>query len=666
MTERKQDGKRKHVEIDLTGESDSEDADAPLRKTKKGSTQYSKTSHTQDAHNGSPAYQTPPASSAPRSSQPVNRGDSQSRYESVYSSSTLHREAGRDAWLAEDDNDVNEIIASTQATAVQTEQLHHYGDLHNKVVGVRFYNGYASAGEQVMLRREPGNPYDSNAIRVDNIAANQIGHIPRRVAAKLAPLMDRSSLHVEGELAGEIGSFEVPIVMRMFGPDPASDEGLQLQARMKQEKLPLNGLMAAQRAEKQREKEKKDAEKRALAEARRAAAAGETGSGARIPTSSQYGFSSQSQAGVGAQPVMADILEASQRFNPREIGRSADDYGAKEDTLAKMPFAQQPKDIKTKMLPYQLQALQWLLDQENPQPPPPGSQAAVQLWKRNERHGNYFTNIATNFSTQSAPQLARGGILADDMGLGKTLEMIALLVADNEKAGRRTGTTLIVCPLSVMSNWSGQISTHMHQQKALNIYIYHGSGRLQMKAEDFSQYDVVITTYQTLASDNMPKGKGATSKAPEKKLRSSGLYSVEWRRVILDEGHNIRNCATKGAAAACALTARSRWSLSGTPIVNSLKDLYSQLRFVGITGGLEQLELFNRVLIRPLKAGDPSAAHLLQAIMGAFTLRRYVYHLKNFLRKFTQCAFGLESAFRTLTCKQAQRYGLHRLETPFT
>ena len=56
--------------------------------------------------------------------------------------------------------------------------------------------------------------------------------------------------------------------------------------------------------------------------------------------------------------------------------------------------------------------------------------------------------------------------------------------------------------------------------------------------------------------------------------------------------------------------------------MNSLRDLYSLLRFIGITGGPENLEIFNRVLIRPLKQGDPSATFLLQAIMTAFTLRR--------------------------------------------
>ena len=61
---------------------------------------------------------------------------------------------------------------------------------------------------------------------------------------------------------------------------------------------------------------------------------------------------------------------------------------------------------------------------------------------------------------------------------------------------------------------------------------------------------------------------------------------------------------------------------TGTPIVNSLKDLYCLLRFVGITGGLENLEIFNRQLVRPLKQGDQSAISLLKAIMTAFTLRR--------------------------------------------
>jgi SWI/SNF-related matrix-associated actin-dependent regulator of chromatin subfamily A3 len=140
-----------------------------------------------------------------------------------------------------------------------------------------------------------------------------------------------------------------------------------------------------------------------------------------------------------------------------------------------------------------------------------------------------------------------------------------------------------------------------------------------MKAKDFASHDVVITTYQILAMDWMPRGK---AQKPQEDLLASGVYSLEWRRIILDEGHIVRNPSSKGANAATAVRAKSRWVLSGTPIINSLRDLYSLLRFVGITGGLEQLEVFNGVLVRPLKTGSVDATFLLQAIMAAFTLRR--------------------------------------------
>ena len=65
------------------------------------------------------------------------------------------------------------------------------------------------------------------------------------------------------------------------------------------------------------------------------------------------------------------------------------------------------------------------------------------------------------------------------MGLGKTLELIALMVADNDKAGRKTGTTLIVALLLVMSKWSSQMALHIYENKALSVYTYQGAGRVQ-------------------------------------------------------------------------------------------------------------------------------------------------------------------------------------------
>lgn len=71
----------------------------------------------------------------------------------------------------------------------------HSGNLETKIVGVRFYNGIATPGEHVILKREPQNQYDCNAIRIDNIMGIQIGHIGRGVAAKLAPYIVCSTIY---------------------------------------------------------------------------------------------------------------------------------------------------------------------------------------------------------------------------------------------------------------------------------------------------------------------------------------------------------------------------------------------------------------------------------------------------------------------------------------
>ena len=78
-----------------------------------------------------------------------------------------------------------------------------------------------------------------------------------------------------------------------------------------------------------------------------------------------------------------------------------------------------------------------------------------------------------------------------------------------------------------------QIARHVKKKHALRVYVFHGAGKKQMTPKDLNNYDCVITTYQTLASDYAP------SKATL--LPSSGLYSLKWRRIILDEGHTVRN-----------------------------------------------------------------------------------------------------------------------------
>lgn len=124
------------------------------------------------------------------------------------------------------------------------------------------------------------------------------------------------------------------------------------------------------------------------------------------------------------------------------------------------------------------------------------------------------------------------------MGLGKTLEMISLILTGG------TGATLIVAPVSVMSNWEQQIRRHVLPDKQPSVLVYHGAKR---QTKELEKFDVVITSYGTLSLDN-------------------ALSSIKWRRMVLDEGHTIRNAKTKVALAACGIKAKSRWVLTGTPM----------------------------------------------------------------------------------------------------
>lgn len=182
---------------------------------------------------------------------------------------------------------------------------------------------------------------------------------------------------------------------------------------------------------------------------------------------------------------------------------------------------------------------------ENPKHPEKNAEGLVQLWRHTSR-GLYW-NLASGFVSQSPPKLSSGGILADDMGLGKTLQIISLILAGGP------GSTLIIAPVSVMSNWKQQIERHVKADQAPSVLIYHGDKK--MIAEDLMRYDVVITSYGRLARERDPK-------VPPVLLNKS----IEWRRVVLDEGHTIRNAKTKVAMAACEIKAKSRWVLTGTPM----------------------------------------------------------------------------------------------------
>lgn len=164
----------------------------------------------------------------------------------------------RDNWTTDrtDEERAEDILILSQEdgqeNTIQSFEL--YGTLNTKVVGIQYYTGHATEGEYVIVRREPGNPYDSNAIRIENVRRDQIGHIPRQMAAKLAKYMDPGKLLVEGSLTGRKGGYDVPIALRLYGTS-APEERSALVDQLRTDRLPLDGIVQRAREETKRKAE---------------------------------------------------------------------------------------------------------------------------------------------------------------------------------------------------------------------------------------------------------------------------------------------------------------------------------------------------------------------------------------------------------------------------
>ena len=151
-----------------------------------------------------------------------------------------------------------------------------------------------------------------------------------------------------------------------------------------------------------------------------------------------------------------------------------------------------------------------------------------------------------------------GGVLADEMGLGKTLQALALSAALKAANPPVRGASLVVCPASLVENWRREAARFT---PSLRVVVHHGGERPDTAAA-FGQVDLVVTSYGTL-------------------VRDQPLFeSVEFACVIGDEAQHIKNRRTQNAQALCALRARGRFLLTGTPLENSLDDLRSLFSFL--------------------------------------------------------------------------------------
>ncbi|KAI0256048.1 SNF2 family N-terminal domain-containing protein [Lactifluus subvellereus] len=495
---------------------------------------------------------------------------------------------GGAAW--EEGADAEEIVEE------QIDEL--YCTVSSNVVGIQYYKGLVDTGEQVRLIREPQNKYDRNAIAVQNIGRTQVGHIPRQIAAKLAPLIDAGLITVEGTMnEGNLRSFNysLSVTLKLYGAADKRDQiGPSLQW--------------------------------ATPASRTSRSSAPSGYGAQMSSTSQTAEALRKQ-----QEEFARAAELKQTLANLE---RVDDEGRRSsllDTLCStedvwnLPEHPSPPSIRSgelrvDLLRHQKQALQWAIEHESPKVPTKEEDKPVQFWQyRKTGSKAYYYNIVTKTPQEVPPVLGRGALCGDSMGLGKTLTMIALILATkNDVSSECSKSTLIVVPLSVLSNWEKQIQDHC-VPNTLSYAVYYGTNR-DMSAKDLQKYDVVITTYQTVVGEHNGSTDGAAGK--RRKKDTGRLFGVQWKRVILDEGHNIRNPKTKMAQSVCALNAQRRWVLTGTPIINSPQDLGSILTFLRVCSPLDNPDFQTRLLLRPLKYGDPSGAELLRAIMSQICIRR--------------------------------------------
>lgn len=222
-----------------------------------------------------------------------------------------------------------------------------------------------------------------------------------------------------------------------------------------------------------------------------------------------------------------------------------------------------------------------------------------------------------------------GVCLADDMGLGKTLQTIAALIFvfnklyktndidlcqgkqvqlslfDNTPPwpGKRIYVNaLVIVPASLSFNWHHEISKFAPNMRVLKYVGDKEERRLQRRM--IMEYDFVITTYNYLLSD------------------LEEVKSLPFRFLVLDESQRIKNNQSKIFRAINSLEIKHRISLSGTPIENSLKDLWSQMQFIN-PDLLGSFEFFKKRYLQPIeKSKDSYAVEELKTIVRPYLMRR--------------------------------------------
>ncbi|GHV06015.1 hypothetical protein FACS189416_6290 [Bacteroidia bacterium] len=199
------------------------------------------------------------------------------------------------------------------------------------------------------------------------------------------------------------------------------------------------------------------------------------------------------------------------------------------------------------------------------------------------------------------------GCLADDMGLGKTLQTITLLQfiysAQPDNEDDKLSPTLIVVPTSLLHNWRNELTRFAPE---LRSYVYAGGDRLKNTHLDaiFNTYHVILTSYGTMRND------------------VELLHSYSFHMLILDESQYIKNPDSLTYRAVIQIRSAHRLALTGTPLENSLEDLWAQFNFIN-EGLLGSLSSFRQLFVQPImKEKNEMQEALLKRMISPFLLRR--------------------------------------------
>ncbi|NDE84657.1 MAG: DEAD/DEAH box helicase [Verrucomicrobia bacterium] len=192
-----------------------------------------------------------------------------------------------------------------------------------------------------------------------------------------------------------------------------------------------------------------------------------------------------------------------------------------------------------------------------------------------------------------------GGVLADEMGLGKTLQTLAFLEL-RRKENKTKLPSLVLCPTSLVINWMDEGKKFAPGLKMLAL---HGAGRKTLLSK-IPDYDLVVTSYALLRRD------------------IAEYEMLEFDSVVLDEAQSIKNRSSQTAVSVKKLTCDHRLVLTGTPLENSLLDLWSIYDFLmpGYLGTATDFR--DRYEIPVAKLGDEKAQQRLRQRVRPFLLRR--------------------------------------------